>query len=226
MVARAVLPSLESPNRLMKLKTRSSAALALLAGFAVSGCSSDSTGPDAGIEQAVALQIHSVLFTEVMLAAFDALSELPLAPGQVPGQLAPGQLVDGPLLQAFGTIDGTANCAPGGTIHVQGAVTDFINEDGDGSVSLTLLQTPQGCVVETGGFGTYTINGQPNLTVDAEIAFTGSGQSFTGSFAYGGGYSWTGGGKSGTCSLDYTMNFAFPSQAVSLTGMMCGHSLN
>lgn len=206
----------------MKLGTSTSAAVALLTGFAVSGCASDSTGPSGGIEPAVALQIHSVLFTEVMLAAFGALSELPLAPGQS----ASAQGTDGPLLQAFETIEATAACELGGTVHVQGVITDFVNDNGNGSVALTLQQTPQGCVVATSGFGSYTISGQPSLTIDADIAFANSGQSFTGSFAYGGGYAWSGGGESGTCSLDYSMNFAFPSQAVSLTGMMCGHSLD
>jgi len=211
----------------MKLRNRTSATLALLTGFAVSGCGSDSTGPFGSLDQAVALQIHSVLFTEVMLAAFDVLSALPLAPGQAaPGQAVTARLTEGPFLQSFEAIDHTADCALGGTILVQGAIIDFVNDNGDGSVSLTLQQTPQGCVVESGGFGTYTINGQPNLTVDAEIAFANSGQSFTGSFAYGGAYSWSGGGASGTCALDYVMSFDFPSQAVSLTGTMCGHPLN
>src|SRR5690606_33484820 len=129
-------------------------------------------------------------------------------------------------LLAAETLSVTAQCVQGGTIEVEGTFTDDVGDDGAGTFTMSLRQTPKNCGVQTSE-GLFRVDGAPNLSVTASMVVVSGWDVADFKATYKGGFAWTGPAGSGNCSMDVTfdVNYKNP-QASKVTGKMCGHSVS
>jgi len=110
-------------------------------------------------------------------------------------------------------------CSGGGTISVAGDVSGSLNNSGSGSIDAQITVTPASCSVS----GT-TFNGDPNVSITGQLAFTNSGPTFPMTFSEGGGISY-GPNPSGSCQLNVTYSINSISSCT-VTGTVCGQSVS
>lgn len=127
---------------------------------------------------------------------------------------------DGVLAQTI-PFEGTGNCPGGGTSTVTGNYT----ASSQSSFSYTLTQSFNNCKAD--GNGTvYTFNGT-GLTTTAD--YTISGATYTYDFGQTGTLSWSGGGKSATCSVNWNVDLVYNTGTGGYTydygGTFCGVSV-
>jgi hypothetical protein len=110
-------------------------------------------------------------------------------------------------------------CSPSGTISVAGNVDGTLNSSGGGSIQTAITVTPMNCSVSN-----LVINGDPSVTVDSQINFTGSAPAYPITFAETGGISY-GPKPSGSCQINVssTINSA---TSCTISGTVCGQSVS
>ena len=113
----------------------------------------------------------------------------------------------------------TGTCSGGGTISVSGDVSGTLSNSGSGSVNAQIMVTPSNCSVSN-----LTFNGDPDITIDGQLAFANSGPTFPITFSEGGGISY-GPNPSGACQLNVTYSINSLSSCT-VTGSVCGQSVN
>lgn len=188
--------------------------IVLVATVAAAGCG-DSTGPsDLGPE--ASMEIATTLMFEIIDLGFsvgfggDDATSNPAGPDDLAANTT--------------NFSETAPCDLGGTIAVQGSVTDNISQQGSGTLAFNLRQRPNGCVIGTSQ-GHFTVNGDPELTVTANMAVSQwSPTTFV--MTFGGGFQWNGGGGSGRCAMNLTYDFDYTTMAFSASGHVCGHRMD
>lgn len=195
-------------------RSRIAGAATLSLGLALGGCG-DSSGPsEATLDQAVSMELLSLMFEVSLGVGFGMVAS-------VSADGAPAQL----SLDTF-TFDETVPCDQGGTMRVNGSVTSDINDAGTGSWDVEYTQTPNACRVATQQNGVFEMNGNPNITVamaSNSVNYEPVGDM---TFEYSGGFRWNGQGQSGSCSMNVTYRFNFQTNAVRINGTMCGHNMN
>jgi hypothetical protein len=188
--------------------------MVLVAAVAAAGCG-DSTGPgDLGPE--ASMEIATTLMFEIIALGFS------VGPGVDPA----ASTTAGPdgLAASTTSFSETAPCDMGGTILVQGSITDNLSQQGSGTLAYDLRQRPNGCVIGTSQ-GPFTVNGDPELTVTANMAVSQwSPTTFV--MTFGGGFQWNGGGGSGRCAMNLTYDFDYTTMAFSASGHVCGHRMD
>src|SRR5690606_1753254 len=107
------------------------------------------------------LEIASVLFAEMFAIGFG------MEGGARPGD---GMPAGAPPFNLMPTqeISVAAPCELGGSIGLEGTITDEVDDQGTGTFSMDLRETPNDCVVSTTE-GQFTINGDPNLRITVDL---------------------------------------------------------
>jgi hypothetical protein len=194
---------------------RRSAVVLVAVSFLAAGCGDGKSPTDGG--SGLSKQASMAIFSELMVAMFSAMGQAG-APPESPSGL--GALT----ASSPETFTVTSSCAQGGSINVSMTVDDRMNEAGTGSIAYNMVQTPNACKVTTPS-GTFTVNGAPNLSWGGTMQFTNFNPSANFVWKMTGGYSFTG-SEAGTCQVDLTYNMNINTGSGSLTGKMCGHSMN
>lgn len=133
----------------------------------------------------------------------------------------------------FGPIDlgpEDVPCQFGGIVTLEGTIEgDLDQETGAGTMDLSLTQVHDDCGVRSESGTDFTLNGNPNTSMDLGIDMTETGD-FTMTGTFGGGIAWLTGGRSGTCTIDLTIdasgNFETEGFSGSVSGTVCGRSVN
>jgi hypothetical protein len=202
----------------------------LLLALTLGGCGRDSTGPrDSSLDQALSLELLDYLFdlawAFIPAADFSALADrnAPAGPSAAPLSRAAAVLLAGDTF----TFDQTASCPRGGNVRVQGTIVDNTNAQGTGAVSLQFTQTPNACRVDTEQNGVFEMNGNPHLgfSMSANFVDDEPAEEFL-TAQYTGGFRWSGGGRSGSCSLDLTFRIGWLTEVVTVTGSLCGNTVS
>src|SRR5690606_14617035 len=189
--------------RAMPRTTRLYSAI-LLAALAA-GCGRGAAGPNqARLSQETTLEIASALFAELFATGFAGED------GAWPGDDVPA---GAPLFNLMPTqeISATGPCELGGSISFEGTITDEVDDQGTGTFSMDLRETPNDCVVSTTE-GQFTINGDPNLRITVDLTAPVDVELADIAMSIGGGFRWSGQPGSGRCGVDVTfvMNLAEP----------------
>jgi|SRR5580692_282991 hypothetical protein len=116
-------------------------------------------------------------------------------------------------------ISDTVACSAGGTISVTGDVTGTLNSNGGGSIQTAITVTPTSCSVSN-----LVINGDPSVTVDSQINFSGSAPAYPITFAETGGISY-GPKPSGSCQINVSSTISSPTSCT-ISGTVCGRSVS
>lgn len=190
--------------------------------LAAAGCS-DSTSPDLNtLDEQASVEIMQVLMSEVLTLGVDEL------PSEVQGERL--ELPEGPTGTA-GTalpetvqIDLSVPCPVGGTAAISGTFTNDVSEQGDGTATFSVTQTPSQCGVETSQ-GVFQVSGNPNLSYGGSITMA-QGEPTEFSMEFQGGWSWTGPDGAGACTLDVSMSMNFATGTASISGHVCGNNVN
>lgn len=174
-------------------------------GFAATGCGdsvTDSTGDPLTQEEAFAI------YAELQFAVSDALDAQSSAPAG-----------SGAMMTPITPVTGT--CGGGGTVTVTGDVDDNIDpQTGLGTISFTLTESPEDCVVQTTG-ADFTVNGSPNVKIEGDL--TVGENSLGGTYDMSGGFAYTSDdGRAGTCGVDVSLNFS----TLSVSGSICGKRIS
>jgi hypothetical protein len=205
---------------------------ALALSVVLGSCGGDSTGSsDTSLDQALSMELLGYLFGITWVFLPDAqLSTMPAPAASTGAAWAPMSnlaVVSLMLARDTYTFDETSSCPRGGNIRMQGTIVDDTNAQGTGPVSLQFTQTPNGCRVDTDERGIFEMNGNPNLGFSFSANFIDDepAEEFL-TAKYTGGFRWNGDGRTGSCSMDLTFRISWLSDAVTVTGTLCGNSVN
>lgn len=190
--------------------------------FGLLACGS-STAPDAAINQADANQLANDV---------DALSSLVLGDGgvtpfaplfSVSGGDAGLRLAVTPVNRTF---TNTRNCPVSGTVTVSGTSTGTSDPVARNlSVSNTSTKTDAACAFNTKN-GVLTITGNPNVKMTGTTNIVAGKPTGLQTQTHKGSYTWSRGGKTGTCDVDVASSFDPTTGTFTVTGTMCGHTVN
>jgi len=196
---------------------------AVLAALAGAGCGSkDATAPYSGVRlsEAATLEIAYVLMAEMFAIDFG-----------VNGGAPPGEGMSAARVRLFNVqptqaISVTAPCELGGSIRLEGTITDEVDDQGTGRFSMDLRETPNDCAVSTTE-GQFTINGDPNLRITVDLTAPADVELSDIAMSIGGGFRWSGQPGSGSCSVDVTfvIKLAEP-EASTVSGKVCGYDVS
>lgn len=187
---------------------RTARRFASLAGLmvAAAGCGdsiTDSTGDPLTQEEAVAI------YAELQFAVSDALN------AQGAAAAGSGAMLVTPITPVTGT------CGGGGTVTVSGDADDSLDPvTGYGTVSFTLTETFDDCVVQTTG-ADFTVNGDPHVTAAGDVTIDENG--LGGTYDMNGGFAYTADdGRAGTCGVGVSINFS----TLRVSGKVCGKTIS
>lgn len=200
------------------MKNNSVRLFALLGVFAVAACGDDDpTGLTGDLSQTEAEDLAGLIF---QLGFLNSLT------------LGIPQAVDGParvIETSTVSLETTSSCPLGGTVALDATIVDtYDTETFDSSTDFSVVQTPNGCVVQSAGGRQFTLNGSPSITFAflANSNDQGTDISWLGSMT--GGLAWETEGRSGTCTvaLEYSGQEAGSGAAsFSIGGTVCGSSI-
>lgn len=124
-------------------------------------------------------------------------------------------------------------CSEGGTANLTGSlVLTADDETGDFSVGFDYTITPNDCRERSPNDIVFTLDGDPNITVEGTLS--GTQTSLEGSITQSGGVRWETGGRSGSCTLNLTTTYDFTSSdggetfsgSASMSGTVCGVTIS
>jgi hypothetical protein len=154
--------------------------------------------------------------------ALDVYAQLNLAVSQALGGAVPGPAATpGAAMDPIPTV--SADCPYGGSVTVSGDVDASDFGQNGGSLSFTFTESISGCKVMSGG-NTFTVDGDPNISISGDIDVTLSNQNYSlsGTYDLDGGFSYTSDdGRSGSCAMDVSVDYG----TFSVSGSICGQSI-
>lgn len=128
----------------------------------------------------------------------------------------------GPSMTAINvSVSHQTTCTSGGALDIEGSLTGSIDNNGSGILQLGMTETINNwtCIQP------FTFNGAPDLSAAGTFTFLNGQLATAASIEFGGGFSWTGNGGSGTCSINVTMNFN-PDNTGDMSGTVCNQQVN
>ncbi len=201
-----------NPTRLLPL-------LALSALGALAACD-DPTPPEAGSLTATEV---ADLSDAMVSQDFDGTSQAAQA------DLAPATDASASASPMTGTLEFTATwtCPLGGQIVVEGTHTrEWDPAVGTGSSDLSLVKTHQACARPLGST-TITLDGDPNVTLDAHHAWQRRMRSGLQSLSLAGQLHWaTADGREGTCIIDIQAAFDPETATRTVEGTFCNREVS
>lgn len=201
------------------MNRKQSSTLALLAVTALAACG-DSTDINTGdLTEAQAEELGGVILTAVFSTS-----------GSVP---SPAPAPVGPQLTPFtysAQIDDVFPCQGGGTVDVAAQI-EISGDDTQpeaASIEYQMTQVHSDCVGTSENGTTFTLNGNPNMSVAFSVDVDVEGTVEWGGSIQGN-IEWMTGSNVGTCSVN--LEFAGTAQgsgatAAEMTGTVCNHSIN
>lgn len=201
---------------MLSMRALSGLAAALALGLAACGDFTSSGDPLSESEAAE-------LAEEIVEGGFVGFGAQGAAPMGAPGETAARVTV---------TLNESAPCDGGGTVGVNGSMTADVNQTtGAGTFEFNYAIAPSGCQVTTSGGKTFTLTGDPNITVQGNFNWTETHAE--GSLTYDGKFKWTSSdGRSGACGVNLEASYEFnwgttgSSGSASLSGSVCGVTVN
>ena len=173
----------------MKRASRFSSALVVFGLFSACGDSGGATGDTMTVNEIS--EVTGTLVEPLFFAVFGGTTSPPRAAAAVP-------------------VQEVSECDEGGSLSITGDVSD--NEDGGGSADLT--ETVSGCMIMIDDV-TFTLAGDPNITL------SGSGNDDSASLSFGGGFTYTtDDGRTGGCGI--SVDASISGVTASFTGSVCG----
>jgi hypothetical protein len=120
-------------------------------------------------------------------------------------------------------------CELGGVVTVTGTVSGNLDQQGAGTLNYSFTQVHKSCMAQAEGGMQFTLDGNPDTTMDISMDTSANG-AFSLSGTYTGGIAWQTGDRNGTCSVnlsfDATGNLETgATSSGSVTGSMCGRSV-
>ncbi len=218
------------------------AAVGLLAAAVLSACSSSLTGtgssaPNQASANAFMQEIGSSFSHAMQQASYSRQTPLAtyrpesLLPETGPVMTSPlatapvfalAPQATGPSLTAVNvSVSHQTTCTSGGALDIEGSLTGNIDSTGSGMLQIQMTETINGwtCIQP------FTFNGAPYLSAAGTFTFLNGQLATAASIEFGGGFSWTGNGGSGTCSINVTMNFN-PDNTGDMSGTVCNQQVN
>lgn len=204
------------PSLRPRAAAAAAATLALL--LSVSACGSDSPSGIEGdaLDAAETAQLVAQFFDVLDLVNIPLLDTAIPAAGAQPAATPYGELYDD-------QIDGVGECQGGGSASVSGLITGDVDQQAEtADISVAATADFAGCVVP-GETVTFTLNGDPDVAISADIAITSTSVSIDinadGAVAF-----VTDDGRSGSCTLDFGVSGSATSSGgiETHTGTVCG----
>ncbi len=188
--------------------------------LALAGCS-DGTGPG-GISENDAQLIAS----EVVSASIGALNS-GTAAGAVQGFDALAASASSAPVPLRFDYSHTESCPLFGRIGVTGTMSGSMDsETGDGVLWIQVTETLTDCTFDSQN-GDLVINGAPSITLTGNFTFLGGSFGTTQRLTLSGGFRWQfDDGNSTFCALNLTMNLAYGGGTTTVSGTVCGYSVN
>lgn len=178
---------------------------ALLGGLVA--CSGDSPSEPAS-------QLSQQEVEEVMQAAFEAVA---VAMG---GSM---RVMPGMDRIAAVPINMTGPCPLGGSVGIDGDITDNVNQHGTGKVQIEMAVSWLDCVVQTSARKLQLKGG---YNVDAEFNYLEWETVGDIRFEMNGNFTWKGSGKTGSCPFQVLFLYDDDAGKVSVNGNSCGRTIN
>jgi len=124
----------------------------------------------------------------------------------------------------------TAQCDLGGNIVLSGSLSGSIDDVTFASdINFTVIFDPNACKVSD-GTNTFTVEGDPDITLVLNIVTTGTTPAFTASGTETGGFTYTSSdGRSGGCKIDVTYSIVGNDagvETIEISGTVCGQDAN
>jgi hypothetical protein len=145
-----------------------------------------------------------------------------------PGTLNAARASSGLAAQTAQTIsvNSTKACPGGGNFAVSGSYSYSLSGN-NATLSGTVNETPSGCKGSGGDGTTWTLNGNPRLTLSINETVNSSTGAVSATFHETGGVSFSTTSKSGSCSIDVNITYSYTAGAVSghYSGTVCGQTL-
>ncbi len=124
------------------------------------------------------------------------------------------------------TFTNTRACPVSGSITISGTVSGTSDPVAQNlSITATATKTDAACAFNT-RHGVVTINGNPNVTITNTVNIVAGKPSGPQATMHKGSYTWTRGTNSGTCNVDVTSVFDPTAGTFTITGTMCGRTVN
>lgn len=190
----------------------------VLSGSLLWSCSdSKSSNKEDTISEAVSMEILSQLMTQAMMLGYGVIDKV-----DETGTFQYQNIKNLDIVAE--TISVTVPCSDGGNMMINGTFTNNISNEGTGSASFDMRNKPNDCGMATSE-GVYKVNGNPDLRTTFAMNYSEWEPIGNYTFAFTGGYVWSGAGGSGSCTMNvsYSFNFDNPGM-VNMTGSMCGYS--
>jgi len=180
----------------------------------VVACGDDVTG--SGGDELTPTEVNAI-FAALSLAFADVGAGAPAGPAQAPFDFDE-------------SITLTAQCDLGGNIVLSGSLSGSIDDVTFASdIDFTVIFDPNACIVSD-GTNTFTVEGDPNITLVLNIVTTGTTQAFTASGTETGGFTYTSSdGRSGGCEIDVTYSIVgndIGIETIEISGTVCGQDAN
>ena len=120
----------------------------------------------------------------------------------------------------------TAQCDLGGNIVLSGSLSGSIDDVTFASdINFTVIFDPNACIVSD-GTNTFTVEGDPDITLVLDIVTAGTTEAFTASGTEKGGFTYTSSdGRSGGCKIDVTYSIVGNDagvETIEISGTVCG----
>ncbi len=117
------------------------------------------------------------------------------------------------------TINESADYAGGGSVGITGSIKgSFDDQTFALDLEFDFTETISNCQTMATSGPTFTVNGNPNLEMQGDYAFSGS--SLTGSFSMGGGFRYeSSDGRSGECGIEVDVDYSTQQGSGSVCGI-------
>lgn len=207
----------------MKARTVIVAGVTLAFLAACDSSTAPSTGIDAPDANQLANDVDDLTMTALGTAGVSALApSFSVSPSDATDQLAP--------LASVSTINrtftNTRACPAGGTMTITGSVTGTSDPVAKNlSITTTATKTDTNCAFNT-KHGVATLNGNPNVTITGTVNIVAGKPVGPQTLSHKGSYTWARNGNSGTCNVDVTSVFDPTAGTFTVTGTMCGRTVN
>jgi hypothetical protein len=204
------------------MKSRYLSLLCASAVFGIAACNS-ATAPDDAINQADVNQLANDVDAISMLTLGDAGAS-PFFPGfSVNASDAPFSAA---VTLVNRTFTNTHTCPAGGTVTISGTTIGTSDPVAHNlAVNTVATKTDASCAFNSRR-GLLTITGNPNVKLTSTIAVVAGKPVGPQTQTHKGSFTWIRGTKSGTCDVDVTSVFNPTAGTFTVTGTMCGRTLN
>jgi hypothetical protein len=131
-----------------------------------------------------------------------------------------------PMAVVTTTFEATRTCPLGGDITFEGTrVREWDRETMNGTMDLSMTKTANDCA-RTVRDREVVVNGDPNIAVEVHRAREAGAWSGDQTMTLVGGFTWTAGDQSGSCTIDLSAVYDPDTSTRTVTGSFCGREID